>query len=88
MNNYAEIVNGIVVNANFVASQTNKNYVLYNRGGVSWTFDGANFIAPKPYLSWILDENFDWQPPTPMPIVEGKRYEWFESNKEWIELIN
>lgn len=93
MNNYAEIVDGVVTNvivadADFIALQTNKNYVLCNRGGIGWSFDGTNFIPPKPYLSWVLDENFEWQPPTPMPVVEGKRYEWFESNKEWIELIS
>jgi hypothetical protein len=22
--------------------------------------------------TWTLDENFDWQPPTPMPVEEGK----------------
>jgi hypothetical protein len=25
-----------------------------------------------------FDENFDWQPPTPMPSEEGKEYAWFE----------
>lgn len=45
------------------------------------------FIAPQPYGSWTLDENFDWQPPTPMPVEEGKRYAWFEPNKQWIEVV-
>ena len=44
------------------------------------------FIAPKPFDSWTLDENFDWQPPTPMP-TDGKHYAWFEPNKQWIELV-
>jgi hypothetical protein len=43
--------------------------------GIGYTYDAVNdvFICPQPYGSWILDENFDWQPPTPMPVVEGKR---------------
>ena len=29
------------------------------------TYDSIRdiFIAPQPYDSWTLDENFDWQPP-------------------------
>lgn len=57
--------------------------------GIGWTFDSVNdvFIAPQPFPSWTLDENFDWQPPTPMPVEEGKRYAWFEPNRVWIELV-
>jgi hypothetical protein len=42
--------------------------------GIGYTYDAVNdvFIAPQPYGSWTLDENFDWQPPTPMPVEEGK----------------
>ncbi len=56
--------------------------------GIGYTYDADLdiFIAPQPYPSWILDENHDWQPPTPMPVVEGKQYAWFEPNKVWIEL--
>ena len=90
--NYAQIVNNIVVNvivadADFVATQTDKTYVLCTRGGIGWTFDGTNFIAPQPYPSWTLDSNHDWQPPTPKPVVEGKQYVWNEPNKQWIELV-
>ena len=57
--------------------------------GIGYTYDAVNdvFIAPQPYGSWTLDDNFDWQPPTPMPVVEGKRYAWFEPNRVWIELV-
>ena len=54
--------------------------------GYSYDADLDIFIAPQPYPSWILDSNHDWQPPTPMPVVEGKLYAWFEPNKVWIEL--
>ena len=77
----------IVADANFVASQTNKNYVLCNRGGIGWSFDGINFIAPQPFASWTLDENFDWQPPTLQPYDssdDGKRYYWSEEELEWV----
>ena len=57
--------------------------------GIGYTYDPVNdvFIAPQPYGSWTLDENFDWQPPVPAPIEEGKRYEWFEPNQQWIEIV-
>ena len=57
--------------------------------GVGYTYDADLdiFIAPQPYPSWILDANHDWQPPTPMPVVAGKKYAWFEPNKVWIELV-
>ena len=56
--------------------------------GIGFTYDPVNdvFIAPQPYPSWTLDENFDWQPPTPMP-TDNKIYAWFEPNKQWIEIL-
>jgi hypothetical protein len=38
------------------------------------------FIEPQPFPSWTLDENFDWQPPTPRP--EGP-YFWNEESQSW-----
>lgn len=91
MTTYAQIVNGIVVNvivadSEFVA-QSNLDYVLLSRGGIGWTYDEQTnqFVAPQPYPSWTLDENNDWQPPTPMP-TDGKVYAWFEPNKVWVEI--
>ena len=57
--------------------------------GVGYTYDADLdiFIAPQPYSSWILDVNHDWQPPTPMPVEEGKQFVWFEPNRVWIELV-
>jgi len=57
--------------------------------GIDFTYDADAdvFVAPQPYPSWTLDENHDWQPPTPMPVEEGKRYAWFEPNQQWIEIV-
>ena len=65
------------------------NKIRKQYAGIGYTYDADLdiFIAPQPYPSWILDENHDWQPPTPMPVVEGKQYAWFEPNKVWIELV-
>jgi hypothetical protein len=53
--------------------------------GISYSYDPVAdvFIAPQPYPSWSLDENFDWQPPTPRP-EEGLWY-WDEATLSWVE---
>jgi hypothetical protein len=53
--------------------------------GIGYTYDDVNdvFISPQPFASWSLDENFDWQPPTPMP-TEGRWY-WNEDSLSWLE---
>ena len=67
-------------------SYNNKIRKQYAGKGFKYDADANVFIVPQPYPSWILDSNHDWQPPTPMPVVEGKQYAWFEPNKVWIEL--
>jgi len=54
--------------------------------GVGFTYDNKRnaFIPPKPYPSWSLDNNHNWQPPTAMPS-DGKMYTWNESTKAWDE---
>ena len=53
--------------------------------GIGYTYDEAAdvFVAPQPFPSWTLDENHDWQAPTPMP-AEGRWY-WNEDELEWAE---
>ena len=54
---------------------------------IGGTYDAVNdvFISEKPYPSWVLDENFDWQAPIPMP---GEDYGWDEETQQWIEISN
>ena len=54
----------------------------YAAKGFIYDSDADVFIAPQPYPSWSLDENFDWQPPTPKP--EGD-WIWDEPSLSWIE---
>jgi len=42
------------------------------------------FISPKPFESWSLDENYDWQAPIDYP-ADGKDYLWDEANQAWVE---
>jgi len=64
------------------------NKIRKQYAGIGYTYDAVAdvFIFPQPYGSWVLDENHDWQPPTPKPD-DGKKYAWFEPNKQWIELV-
>jgi hypothetical protein len=54
--------------------------------GIGYSYDMVNdvFIAPQPFASWSLDQNFDWQAPTTMPTV-GRWY-WDEENLMWQQL--
>ena len=56
-----------------------------NYAGIGYSYDPDRdaFITPKPYESWLLDENTClWNPPIPMP-QNGRLYFWDESNKIW-----
>lgn len=62
----------------------NGNY-RKNYAGIGFYFDEARdaFIAPKPFESWLLDEETcRWQAPTPYPI-DGARYMWVEDDLNW-----
>ncbi len=54
--------------------------------GIGYSYDPVVdvFIAPQPYASWALDENYDWQAPTPRP--EGMGWYWDEDTLIWIEV--
>lgn len=59
-----------------------------NYAGVGYTYDSQRdaFIPPKPYNSWILNEDSClWEPPTPMPD-DGNLYNWNEETLSWNEI--
>jgi hypothetical protein len=59
-----------------------------NYAGVGYTYDTQRdaFIPPKPYPSWILNEQTClWEPPVAMPD-DGKLYQWDEATTSWVEL--
>jgi len=62
------------------------NRIRKQYAGIGYSYDPVAdvFIRPQPYPSWSLDENFDWQPPTPRP-AEGLWY-WDEPTLTWIEM--
>ena len=62
-----------------------------NYAGVGDTYDESRdaFIAPKPFNSWVLDENAQWKAPVDMPSDASmdKIYTWNESTTSWIVLV-
>jgi hypothetical protein len=61
-----------------------------NRIGLNYTYDEEldAFIPPKPFESWILNEDtFLWGAPIPYPN-DGSRYEWDESHGDWVEVVS
>jgi hypothetical protein len=56
-----------------------------NHAGIGYTYDENRdaFIPPKPYASWILNEDTClWEAPVAYPD-DGKRYNWNEETKQW-----
>lgn len=58
-----------------------------NYAGVGFTYDKERdaFIPPKPYNSWVLDEDTClWNAPVSIPD-DGNTYEWDENTTSWVE---
>jgi len=69
-----------------VWKQTSYNgNIRKNFAGVGFKYDQARdaFIAPKPFNSWILNEDTClWEAPVAKP-TDGQRYKWNESTLTW-----
>jgi len=60
-----------------------------NYAGVGYTYDAGRdaFIPPKPFNSWLLDEETcSWNAPVAYPN-DGGMYTWNEDNQSWDEVI-
>ena len=58
-----------------------------NYAGKGYKYDESRdaFIPPKPYNSWLLNEDTClWKAPVEMPS-NGKLYQWNEDEKNWVE---
>jgi len=59
--------------------------------GIGDTFDSSKdkFIKPKPYPSWSLDSNDDWEAPVTYPTIteidsKPVLISWDEDNQKWL----
>lgn len=61
-----------------------------NYAGIGYSYDSARdaFIPPKPYDSWVLNEDTClWDAPTSIPN-DGKIYNWDENTLSWLPINN
>lgn len=61
----------------------------FNYAGIGFTYDAERdaFIPPKPFESWVLnEESCLWEAPLPYP-EDGEAYTWNEETGAW-ELVD
>lgn len=66
-------------------SRIRKNYA-----GIGYTYDAERdaFIPPKPFDSWLLDEETcTWKAPKPYP-QDGVIYAWNEETQDWEAIVH
>jgi hypothetical protein len=71
---------------NWVQTSYNANF-RKNYAGQGFTYDAQRdaFIPPKPFASWVLnEETCQWDAPVPRPDGD-KFYRWDESLINWVE---
>ena len=58
-----------------------------NYAGIGYTYraDIDAFVPPKPFASWLLNANAQWEAPVAMP-QDGKMYSWDEAAQAWVEV--
>ena len=61
------------------------NNIRKNFAGIGFQYDQSRdaFIPPKPFNSWILNEDScRWESPIPYP-QDNNKYSWNEQTKSW-----
>jgi hypothetical protein len=60
------------------------NRIRKQYAGIGCSYDPVAdvFVAAQPYSCWTLDDNHDWQPPTPKP-TDGATYLWNDNTRLW-----
>ena len=67
-------------------TDTQEKALRGNYAGEGFTYDPVNdvFIRPKPFESWILNEEiWDWEAPVPYPD-DNQYYEWSDKAQNWV----
>ena len=75
---------------NQVCKRTSYNgNIRKNYAGIGFTYDEGRdaFIPPKPFDSWLLDEDTcQWSAPIPYP-EDGLMYQWDEEQGDWTPIV-
>lgn len=70
----------------WVQTSYNNNFrKQYAQVGFTYDGDADVFISLSPFPSWVLNDQYDWEAPTPMP-TDGGFYEWDETTLTWNEI--
>jgi hypothetical protein len=81
-----DFINSGSVGDSFLWVQTSYNgNFRKNYAGIGYTYDQGRdaFIPPKPFESWVLNEDTcRWDAPTPVPD-DGQMYTWNEDTQAW-----
>lgn len=62
------------------------NRIRKNYASIGYQYDSKRdaFIPPKPYDSWVLNEDtYLWEPPVPHPADDSSYY-WDENTTNWV----
>ncbi len=71
-------------------SEDQTKALRFNYAGIGFTYDEERdaFIPPKPFESWVLDEDTClWVAPVAYP-EDGNAYTWDEESGAWIEVTD
>jgi hypothetical protein len=90
--NFAIIKDNVVINtviadsksiAESITNETCVQYLDNQNVYIGGTYNGTTFTPPKPFASFIYNEETNkWDAPIAMP-VDGKNYRWSENNLSW-----
>lgn len=64
------------------------NNIRKQYAGIGFTYD-ANadiFVAPQPFPSWVLNNNYEWESSIPLPEdSDTVFYSWSEETLSWVK---
>ena len=78
---------GEIRNQRCVRTSYNNN-IRKNYAGIGYTYDDGRdaFIPPRPYPSWVLnDDTCLWDAPVSKPN-DGQPYVWDEDTTSWVQI--
>ena len=79
------ILSGVVGDPNSWVRTSKDQMITKHFAGVGYTFnrDVNDFIAPKPFPSWELNDKNEWSPVGKVALNPDQEL-WDESKREWV----
>lgn len=78
-----EFISRLGLGENWKQTSYNNNF-RKRYAGIGFTYDETNdvFLSPKPFNSWILNAEFEWEAPVPQPDDDNV-WLWNEETLSW-----